>query len=69
MGKHIFNHGKAPAIYGTSVNIQPGCYEAFSDELVAQLKSTSLPLISESDSEFQPLWTQNFPEKTPNQIP
>jgi len=68
MGKHVYNGGKAPAIYGTKVNIPAESYDGFSDEIVGRLKTTSLPLIYEDDSEFRPLWIQNFPERTPNQI-
>jgi hypothetical protein len=68
MGKHVFNRGKAPAIYGMKVNIPPESYDGFGDEMIDQLKTTSLPLIYEGDEGFCPLWIRNCPEKTPNQI-
>ena len=69
MGKHVYNKGNAPAIYGIESTIQPGHYATLPDELVARLKTTSLPLVYEDDPEFPPLWIRSIPEKTPDQIP
>jgi hypothetical protein len=69
MGTYVHNPGKCPQYFGQNTVIPGNNYGVLSEEIADTLRTSSIPVQCEGSPGFEPLWIQNIPDRTPDQIP
>jgi hypothetical protein len=68
MNTYIYNPGRCPQFFGANVVIPPGLYTVVPKATADDLIASGMPVQCEGTPDFQPLWVENIPDKTPDQI-
>jgi hypothetical protein len=68
MNTYIYNPSKCPQFFGADVVLQPNNYCVVPNKLAESLKESNVPVHFEGSPEFQSLWVENRPDKTPDQM-
>lgn len=68
MNIYIYNPSKCPQFFGANIVIPPNSYSVISKVVADKLIESGVPVQCEGLPDFQSLWIENIPDRTPDQI-